>query len=64
MDIAMSLLFGGFDKSLYEYNEVLPLMRGWKERIKLCQLYPLLVHVILFGGHYYYNAIAIIKAYS
>lgn len=65
MDIAMSLLFGGFDNSFYNfYNEVFRLQPGWKERIKLCQLYPLLVHLNLFGGHYYYNVIDIVKSYA
>lgn len=65
MDIAMSLLFGGFDKRFYDYyNEVFPLQPNWKERIKLCQLYPLLVHLILFGGSYYNSAMNIIKAYT
>ena len=64
MDIAMSLLFGGFDKSFYfHYNEFFPLQPDWKERIRLCQLYPLLVHLILFGGHYYTSVISTIKAY-
>jgi fructosamine-3-kinase len=64
MDIAMSLLFGGFNKSFYaEYNEAFPLQHGWKERVKLCQLYPLLVHLILFGGHYYKSVMEIAKAY-
>jgi len=65
IDIAMSLLFGGFDKSFYDhYNEVLPLQLNWKQRIRLCQLYPLLVHLILFGGHYYASVIDIIKSYN
>lgn len=65
MDIAMSLLFGGVDKNFYDYyNEAFPLQPNWKERIQLCQLYPLLVHLILFGGHYYYSATNIIKAYN
>ena len=65
MDIAMSLLFGGFDKSFYEYyNEVFPLQSNWKERVRLCQLYPLLVHLILFGGSYYYRVIDILKTYT
>ncbi len=64
MDIAMSLLFGGFDKSFYDhYNEAFPLQPGWKDRVQLCQLYPLLVHLILFGGHYYYSVMDIIKTY-
>jgi fructosamine-3-kinase len=65
MDIAMSLLFGEFDKSFYEYyHEIFPLQPNWKERVHLCQLYPLLVHLILFGGSYYYRVIDILKAYS
>ena len=64
MDIAMSLLFGGFNSSFYNYyNEAFPLQPGWKERIELCQLYPLIVHLILFGGHYYNSVMNIINSY-
>jgi len=64
MDIAMTLLFGGFDKKFYDYyNEIFPLQPNWRERIELCQLYPLLVHVILFGGNYFSTTINIIKKY-
>ena len=64
MDIAMTKLFGGFDKSFYNYyHEMFPLQKGWEERISLCQLYPLFVHLILFGGHYYYSAMTIIKSF-
>ena len=53
MDIAMSKLFGGFSSDFYDsYNEVFPLETEWEERVKLCNLYPLLVHVNLFGGGY------------
>ena len=62
MDIAMSLLFGGFDRKFYDhYNDAFQLQQGWKERIQLCQLYPLLVHLILFGGNYYKSVIDILK---
>jgi fructosamine-3-kinase len=58
-------LFGGFDKSFYNYyNEAFPLQPNWKERVELCQLYPLLVHLILFGGHYYNSVINIIRIYN
>lgn len=64
MDIAMTLLFGGFDSKMYSYyNEAYPLQPGWKQRVALCQLYPLLVHLLLFGGHYYNSAMDIIKRY-
>jgi fructosamine-3-kinase len=64
MDIAMTLLFGGFDKHFYiYYNETFPLQKGWEQRVALCQLYPLLVHLILFGGHYYFSVMNIIKSF-
>lgn len=53
MDIAMMHLFGGFDHSLVKYyHEIYPLENGWQQRIDICNLYPLLVHVLLFGGGY------------
>ena len=53
MDIAMCKLFGGFHTDFYaSYNEEFPLENDWEERINLCNLYPLLVHVNLFGGGY------------
>ncbi len=52
-DIAMSLLFGGFDADFYKaYNEEYPLNYGWRERVDLFNLYPLLVHLNLFGSSY------------
>lgn len=53
MDLAMMRLFGGFAPRTFEaYDEAYPLAPGHHERIKLYQLYPLLVHVNLFGGGY------------
>lgn len=53
MDLAMMQLFGGFHADTYKaYNEVYPLEPSWKERVYLWNLYPLLVHVNLFGGNY------------
>ncbi len=53
MDIAMTRLFGGFEEAFYSaYNAEWPLEQGWKERVDLCNLYPLMVHVNLFGGRY------------
>jgi fructosamine-3-kinase len=52
-DIAMTTLFGGFDRDFYDaYHSVYPLLPGWQQRINLWNLYPLLVHVNLFGGAY------------
>ena len=48
MDIAMTLLFGGFDETFYsEYNSHFPLAPGWKDRMDLCNLYPLLILTVL-----------------
>jgi len=53
VDLAMMQLFGGFGRRVFEaYDETWPLADGWQERIPLYQLYPLLVHVNLFGGPY------------
>lgn len=53
MDIAMMQLFGGFHSDcLKAYQENYPLESGWKQRVDICNLYPLLVHVLLFGGSY------------
>lgn len=53
MDIAMSRLFGGFDEAFYHaYTAQWPLEQGWEDRTALAQLYPLLIHVNLFGGGY------------
>lgn len=53
MDIAMTQLFGGCSAEFYEhYNEVFPMEKGWEERMDVANLYPLLVHVVLFGGGY------------
>lgn len=53
MDLAMSKLFGGFEEEFYEaYNDVFPLEKHWEQRMAVCNLYPLLVHVNLFVGSY------------
>jgi protein-ribulosamine 3-kinase len=52
-DIAMATLFGGFHQCFYNaYDTVFPLQQGWKERLDLWNLYPLLIHVNLFGTSY------------
>ena len=53
MDLAMTKLFGGFDPDFYNsYQEEYPLEKGFEKRIDIHNLYPLLVHVNLFGGGY------------
>ncbi len=52
-DLAMLRLFGGVSETAFaSYSAVAPLADGWRERIGLHQLTPLLVHACLFGGGY------------
>ena len=65
MDIGMMHLFGGFDNQLFElYNEMHPLDKDWQSRIKYNQLYPLLVHVNLFGRSYWEQVHSILKEFA
>jgi fructosamine-3-kinase len=53
MDLAMLDLFGPFpSRTIAAYDELAPLADGWRDRIALWQLFPLLVHAVLFGGGY------------
>lgn len=53
IDLAMMRLFGGFGGRVFDaYDEAFPLADGHDERVLLYQLYPLMVHVNLFGGGY------------
>jgi fructosamine-3-kinase len=53
VDLAMMRLFGGFAPRVFEaYAEAYPLAPGHEERLPLYQLYPLMVHVNLFGRSY------------
>jgi protein-ribulosamine 3-kinase len=64
VDLAMTTLFGGFDmKYLNSYNEVYPLVPGHEERLELYKLYPLLVHVNLFGAGYLSQVSSILKQF-
>lgn len=52
-ELAFTSLFGGFDTRFYEaYTELFPLEPDFTERIPIYNLYPLLVHVNLFGTGY------------
>ncbi|WP_432723521.1 fructosamine kinase family protein [Jeongeupia wiesaeckerbachi] len=52
-DLAMTELFGGFSPRFYAaYRAAWPLDPGYRERRTLYQLYHVLNHYNLFGGHY------------
>jgi protein-ribulosamine 3-kinase len=53
VDLAFSKLFGGFEQRFYDsYHESFPLEPGFEQRVDLYNLYPLLVHLNLFGSSY------------
>jgi fructosamine-3-kinase len=63
-DLAMTRLFGGFDTSFLEsYRHSFPLSSGYEERFDIYNLYPLLVHVNLFGGGYLSQVTSILKRF-
>lgn len=59
-DLAMLGLFGvpHLGRVMEAYDEAAPLADGWRERVGLHQLHPLLVHALLFGGSYAERAAA------
>lgn len=65
-DLAMLALFGYpfLDEVLRGYDETSPLADGWRERVGLHQLAPLLLHCILFGGWYLDEAVVMARRYA
>ncbi len=65
VDLAMLRLFGAPSEGLFAaYEEQSPLAEGWRDRIELYQLLPLLVHALLFGGSYVASAERIARRYA
>lgn len=63
-DVAFTKLFGGFADRFYEaYHEAFPLESGFNERIAIYNLYPLLVHVNLFGSGYVSGVERVLKQF-
>ncbi|MBK9477189.1 MAG: fructosamine kinase family protein [Tetrasphaera sp.] len=64
-DLAMLALFGAphLGRILAAYQEVSPLSDGWRERVHLHQLHPVMLHAVLFGGGYVSRARALAEAY-
>jgi fructosamine-3-kinase len=53
IDLGMTTLFGGFRSGFYEaYNYHCPFPYNYKEQWEVCNLYPLLIHLLLFGRSY------------
>lgn len=63
-DLGMLALFGAVPPGLLAaYHEARPLADGWRHRVALWQLVPLLVHTVLFGGGYRAQAAAAARRY-
>jgi fructosamine-3-kinase len=64
VDLAMLALFGGLSpRVIAAYEARAPLAPEWKGRVRLWQVYPLLVHAVLFRGSYVDAAEAAMRAY-
>ena len=64
MEFGISTLFGGFSERFFAaYDEASPLPAGWRERNPLYQLYHLLNHHLIFGGHYGLEALSVARRY-
>ena len=64
-DLAMLALFGcpHLDRLLAAYDEAAPLADGWRDRVLLHQVHPLLLHAVLFGGSYVGQCVAAAAAF-
>lgn len=52
-DLAMTFMFGSFGNDfLTAYNSAFPITPGFEARVQIWNLYPLLVHLNLFGSSY------------
>jgi protein-ribulosamine 3-kinase len=64
-EIAFTKLFGGFDQEFYHsYEDSFPMTAGFEQRSDIYNLYPLLIHVNLFGGSYLNQVKQILKRFS
>lgn len=64
IEIAFTSLFGGFEGDFYSaYHANFPLEKGFEQRIDIYHLYPLLVHVNLFGTSYLIGVERILRKY-
>jgi fructosamine-3-kinase len=65
-DLAFLVLFGAphLDAILGGYAEVAPLADGWRERVSLHQLHPLMLHAVLFRGGYVGQSLATARRWA
>ncbi len=64
-ELAFTQLFGGFEPRFYQaYQEAFPLEPGYAQRKDIYNLYPLLVHLNIFGSGYLSGIQRIIRKYK
>lgn len=64
IDLSMTKLFGGFSTDFYKiYQELFPLESGFENRKDIYNLYPLLIHLNLFGSSYYSSIETIVSKF-
>jgi protein-ribulosamine 3-kinase len=64
VDLAMTTLFGGFDTIFYEtYSHHRQPAPNFREQWEVCNLYPLLIHLNLFGESYRSGILHTIRRY-
>jgi len=64
MDLGMTKLFGGFEEEFYSaYHYHFPFPDNFEEQAEICNLYPLLIHLNLFGSSYLSSIRGILKRY-
>ena len=65
-DLAMLLLFTAphIARIIAAYDEAAPLVDGWQERVGLHQLFPVMIHAIVFGGGYVTQSVEMARRYA
>jgi fructosamine-3-kinase len=65
VDLGLTTLFGGFDTAFYDaYNYYKPFPSNHKTQWEICNLYPLLVHLNLFGRGDLGEVMQVLNKYS
>lgn len=65
-DLAMLLLFTAphIARIIAAYDEAAPLADGWQERVGLHQLFPIMLHAVIFGGGYVMQSVETARKYA
>ena len=53
-----------FDTIIAAYDEAAPLADGWQERVGLHQLFPIMLHAVIFGGGYVMQSVETARKYA